>query len=232
MLLGFGFKGWCIKRNAWTKFEDEAVIFEEGHVVLFAKMVHLLDDGEGHGKNRPLGASDATAGFEIKKVVVPPRVVDSVESDGAGGAMFHGVGRIVVVEDMNIGSEFKREEVAVERTGTGDDGEWRHGGADAMFGREQVAAANYEIDDFGDDEAWEALKRETMGERPSIILDGTDRSFDGLNVSVSSTLIKMNGQDVIFNTFKFSIAFKGSNFKTSRTVDLLYCSKLVEKISF
>jgi hypothetical protein len=80
------------------------------------------DGRVGHGKRDPLVTGDAGASGEGQKVVVALCVSSRIEGNGSQGPCFGGVGRVVVLEHLDVSPEFEFDVVIVRVRASRDKG--------------------------------------------------------------------------------------------------------------
>ena len=141
---------------------DETVLLDKGLVVVDAKGFNRGDGRVGHGERSPLVTGDARAGREGHKLIITLCVACGIERNGAHGPRFDGVGRVFVLENLDVSTELKSHVVVIRGGSARDKGI----GAE-IFGHtvtpwKQVETADSVGDHVADHQVRKAFEGETV----------------------------------------------------------------------
>ena len=76
------------------------------------------------------------------------------------------------------------------------------------------------------------MKRETIGDTPTVGLDGLYGSFDDFDVVIGSDGVERDGSDIILDASEFTIGLQLGDLEATAFIDLLNVTETVEKSAF
>jgi hypothetical protein len=153
-------------------------------------------------------------------VVVTACIAGRREGNGTSAASAQSIGRVVVVENLDIAPEFKAHFIKVRRGGAGDDRVRTQSIGDAVCPWELVEASHSILDEVDDHKFGQAFEREAVDACARALLQRSVRSFDLAQVTVSGNDVHHDGEDLHADALELIVAVYVTDGEASMLVEL------------
>ena len=149
---------------------------------------------------------DASTSCERQIIVVTVGITREVEFDGAHGARPSGVGGVIILKYLDIGSELQRHVVVIWQWDASDNACRTHGGRDMVGPRELVETPDRLRNQVMNHQFWDPFERQTMDEGPEALLGGAHGAFNFADMTIGRNDVDGNRQESVVNTGKFIVS--------------------------